>query len=73
MENSTEIKLKTKNKFLIGNSNFKLFEINWEKIQTLEDMKNVIKCLNISMWVDLDKIPVHLKEAIDNKILIEKI
>ena len=56
---------------LIGS--YKTFDIKWDKVNTIEDIKDILKGLNIQVNINTNKIPVHLEELFKKDLLKEKI
>lgn len=59
------------NKFIFKSS-MKTFNINWDKVNTIEDIKVVLKGLNFIVNLDSNKIPENLKDLYDKGYLKEK-
>jgi hypothetical protein len=49
------------------------FDINWEKIQTLDNIKSLLKALQMQVYLNSETIPEHLKECFEKDLLIEQI
>jgi hypothetical protein len=68
---STDKNLTQKN-----NSEFKIinrhFDIDWEKLQTVEDIKSLLKGLQLQVNLYSETIPDHLKECFEKDFLIER-
>lgn len=47
------------------------FNVNWEKVQTLDDMKILFKGLEMQVYVYSEIIPEHLKECFEKDLIIE--
>jgi hypothetical protein len=50
----------------------KVFEVNWDKVETLEEVKEVFKAINLSVVFYEDEIPEHLKAIYEKGFLIKK-
>ena len=48
------------------------FDVNWEKVQTLDDIKILLKALQIQIYLNSETIPEHLKECFEKDLLIEQ-
>ena len=48
------------------------FDINWEKVQTLDDIKSLLKGLQMQVYLNSETIPEHLKECFEKDLLIEQ-
>lgn len=48
------------------------FNVNWEKVQTLDDMKSLLKGLQIQVHLNSETIPEHLEECFEKDLLIEQ-
>lgn len=48
------------------------FDVNWEKVQTLDDVKSILKGLQMQVYLNSETIPEHLKECFEKDLLIEK-
>jgi len=48
------------------------FDINWHKLQTLEDVKSLLKGLQMHVYLYSETIPDHLKECFEKDFLIER-
>jgi len=49
------------------------FDINYEKIKTVEDIKYILMGLELNINIINDFIPDNLKELFDNDLLIERV
>jgi hypothetical protein len=49
------------------------FDINWEKVQTLDDIKILLKGLQPQVYLYSETIPEHLKECFEKDLLIKQI
>ena len=47
------------------------FDVNWEKVQTVDDMKILLKGLQMQVYVYSETIPEHLKECFEKDLIIE--
>ena len=54
-------------------SSYKTFDIKWENINTIEDIKNLLKGLDIQVNVHTEKISEHLEELFKKDLLKERI
>ncbi len=50
----------------------RFFDIDWEKIKTVDDVKSLLKGLQISVHLFSESIPEHLKECFEKEFLIER-
>ena len=66
MENSAE----NINTFKLIN---KTFDINWEKINTIDDVKELLKCLQLQVNITNDVMPKNLRILFENGLLIERV
>ena len=48
------------------------FDVNWEKVQTLDDIKSLLKGLQMQVHLNSETIPEHLKECFEKDLLIEQ-
>lgn len=62
-----------KNNNLVIKSCFRTFDIKWDKISTVEDIKTVLKGLNIQINIHTEKVPEQFEELFKKDFLIEKI
>jgi hypothetical protein len=62
---------------LTGNSisNFKIinkrFEIEWDRVESIEDIKSILQGLQITINLHSDTIPNHLKEVFEKGLIKE--
>ena len=54
------------------NTIVKQFDIDCEKLETIEDIKTVLKGLQISVHLYSETIPEHLKECFEKEFLVER-
>lgn len=47
------------------------FDIAWENIKTIEDIKSLLKGLDITINLTTEEIPKNLKELFDNNLIKE--
>lgn len=50
----------------------KVFEVDWDKVQSLEDIKLIFKTLNLTVMFYEEEIPEHLTELYEKGFLVEK-
>ena len=50
----------------------KRFDINWDKIQTIDDIKSLLKGLQLNVYLYSNKTPDHLNELFEKDLLIER-
>ena len=51
----------------------KTFDINWEKINTIDDVKELLKCLQLQVNITNDVMPKNLRILFENGLLIERV
>lgn len=70
MKNNLEFTVKENEKTLkIIN---RQFDIDWDKVKTLDDVKSLLKGLQIHVFLCSETIPDHLKECFEKDFLIER-
>ena len=69
MENK---EIKTDATFNTAIYQLKNYEINWDKITTIDDVKAILKGLQINVNVSNNNIPKNCRELFDKNLLIEK-
>ena len=70
MENNVDFT--TEKDFFVLKTINKQFDINCEKLETIEDIKSVLKGLQISVHLYSETIPEHLKECFEKEFLVER-
>lgn len=48
------------------------FDVNWKKVQTLDDIKILLKGLQMQVYLNSETIPEYLKECFEKELLIEQ-
>jgi hypothetical protein len=47
------------------------FDINWEKVETFDDIKILLKALQMQVYLNSETIPEHLKECFEKDLIVE--
>jgi hypothetical protein len=50
----------------------RVFDIDWDKIQTVDDIKSLLKGMQLNVHVFSKMIPDHMKEAFEKHFFIER-
>lgn len=54
-------------------STLKTFDVDWEKITTLDDVKSLLKGFQFTVFLQSDEIPEHLKEIFEKGFIKERL
>ena len=81
MEQKSTFTFKDSKEFAVKNSDSthntftnipKLFDVDWDKIETVEDIKILLKGLQMHVFVCSETIPDHMKELFEKDFLVER-